>query len=268
MIDRGKASVLGVNVNIVDYAAVVAVVLDAAATKRALSVTALAVHGVMTGVLDQRQRHRLNHLDMVVPDGQPVRWALNALHGARLDDRVYGPTLMLRVCAAAAEHHLPIFLYGSTPVVLARLTLGLETRCPGLVIAGAQPSAFRRLSPDEKQAMVAGIHASGAAIVFVGLGCPRQETFAYECRDALSMPVIAVGAAFDFHAGSLSQAPALLQRFGLEWAFRLVQEPMRLWRRYLLLNPAFVGLLLLQVSGARHFDSGDSLIPIEEMRYG
>jgi exopolysaccharide biosynthesis WecB/TagA/CpsF family protein len=268
MIDKGKGSVLGVRVSIVDYAAVIAAVVEAAGTGRALSVTALAVHGVMTGVLDERQRHRLNHLDLVVPDGQPVRWALNVLYGARLRDRVYGPTLMLRVCAAAASRHWPIFLYGSTAPVLARLTRELEARCPGLVIAGARPSAFRRLQPAEQHAMVTDIRESGAAIVFVGLGCPRQETFAYECRDGLSMPVIAVGAAFDFHAGSLSQAPALLQKYGLEWAFRLVQEPKRLWRRYMLLNPAFVALLILQASGAHHFDSGDSRIPVEEMRYG
>lgn len=105
-------------------------------------------------------------------------------------------------------------------------------------------------------------------MVFVGLGCPRQETWVYECGEALSMPVLAVGAAFDFHAGSLPQAPPLLQRYGLEWAFRFAHEPRRLWTRYLLLNPAFLGLLALQASGARCFDSPEGTLPLEEMRIG
>ncbi len=269
MIDMGRGNVLGVRVSIVDYEMVVSEVVYAAGAKRPFSVTALAVHGVMTGVFDQQQRYRLNHLDMVVPDGQPVRWALNALRRQRLlADRVYGPTLMLRICTAAAEKGLPVFLYGSTPSVLAGLTRGLQAQCPGLIIAGTQASAFRQLTADQKQTMMADIRASGAAMVFVGLGCPRQETFAYECRDGHSMPVIAVGAAFDFHAGSLPQAPALLQRVGLEWAFRLVHEPRRLWRRYLFLNPAFVGLFILQAIGVWDFDPLDTVRPLEELRYG
>jgi exopolysaccharide biosynthesis WecB/TagA/CpsF family protein len=268
VIDRGKGSVLGVRVSMIDYEAAVASVLEAAKAKRAMAVTALAVHGVMTGVLDRQQRYRLNHLDLVVPDGQPVRWALNALHCAGLSDRVYGPNLMLHVCAAAADQHLPIFLYGSTIQVLKRLTRNLQARFPRLEIAGARASAFRRLSPAEKKAIEAEIRASRTAIVFVGLGCPRQETWAYEFRDALSMPILATGAAFDFHAGSLSQAPPVLQRVGLEWAFRLAHEPRRLWRRYLFLNPSFLGLLALQAVGALRFDSADDAAPLEELRYG
>lgn len=266
MIDQGKRSVLGVGVSIVDYDAVVVRVVTAAEARRPLSVTALAVHGVMTGVLNRQQRHRLNHLDVVVPDGQPVRWALNLLHKARLRERVYGPALMLRLCAAAAERRIGIFLFGSTPEVLACLTRGLLAQFPNLQITGSRSSLFRRLSVDEQGLMVEEIRSSGASIVFVGLGCPRQETWAYECRDALSMPVIAVGAAFDFHAGLLAQAPPMMQRLGLEWVFRLVQEPTRLWRRYLLLNPAYLALLFLQVCGVRRFDEG--VLPLEEMRYG
>jgi N-acetylglucosaminyldiphosphoundecaprenol N-acetyl-beta-D-mannosaminyltransferase len=268
VVDKGKASVLGVRVSMIDYEAAVASVIEAAKAKRAMALTALAVHGVMTGVLDSQQRYRLNHLDLVVPDGQPVRWALNALHGARLPDRVYGPNLMLRVCAEAADQHLPVFFYGSTTAVLDRLTRNVEARFPRLEIAGARSSAFRRLSPAEKNAIQAEIRASGAAIVLVGLGCPRQETWAYEYRDALSMPILAVGAAFDFHAGSLSQAPSVLQRLGLEWAFRLAHEPRRLWRRYLFLNPSFLGLLALQAAGVLQFDPTDDAAPLEELRYG
>jgi exopolysaccharide biosynthesis WecB/TagA/CpsF family protein len=268
MVNLGKGSVLGVRVSMIDYEGALASIVEAAKAKRAMAVTALAVHGVMTGVLDKQQRHRLNHLDMVVPDGQPVRWALNTLYGAKLADRVYGPTLTLYVCAAAADHGLPIFLFGSTTTVLDQLRQRLQARFPRLKVAGARASAFRRVSPSETKDIAREIRSSGAAIVFVGLGCPRQETWAYEFRDALSIPIVAVGAAFDFHAGTLPQAPHALQNLGLEWAFRLAHEPRRLWRRYLLLNPAFLGLLALQASRAVRFDSADDAIPLEEMRYG
>ncbi|HEY1015218.1 MAG TPA: WecB/TagA/CpsF family glycosyltransferase, partial [Herpetosiphonaceae bacterium] len=240
MIDHGKRNVLGVQIDAVDYDAAVMAILAAAEQRRPLSVSALAVHGVMTGVLDTEQRYRLNHLDLVVPDGQPVRWALNLLHRAALPDRVYGPTLTLKLCAEAARRELPIFLYGSRPEVLAALRTNLCARFPGLRIAGALPSRFRRIDAAERAATIAAIQASGAALTFVGLGCPRQEVWVYEYRAALAMPLIAVGAAFDFHAGLLAQAPACLQRHGLEWSYRLVKEPRRLWRRYVLLNPLYL----------------------------
>jgi exopolysaccharide biosynthesis WecB/TagA/CpsF family protein len=142
-----------------------------------------------------------------------------------------------------------VLFYGSRPEVLAALVARLTARFPGLEVAGAMPSRFRRLSTEERAETVRAIRATGARIVFVGLGCPRQETFAYELRDELGVPLVAVRAAFDFHAGLLPQAPAWMQRRGLEWLFRLRQEPRRLWRRYPLLNPAYcarvAGQLLL-----------------------
>lgn len=246
MIDQGKQNILGIQINAIDYEATVERVIAAAQAKEPLAVSALAVHGVMTGVLDPEQAYRLNHLDLVVPDGQPVRWALNLLYGNRLKDRVYGPTLMLKICARVADLGLPIYLYGSTDRVLGALTQNLQQRFPELKIAGNQPSRFRQISPAEKTEVVETIRASGAALVFVGLGCPRQEVWAYEYRDVLQMPVLAVGAAFDFHAGLLPQAPPLMQRYGLEWLFRLTQEPKRLWKRYVFLNPLYVILLTRQ----------------------
>jgi exopolysaccharide biosynthesis WecB/TagA/CpsF family protein len=268
MVNRGRESVLGVKVNVVDYEAVVAAVVDAATRRRPFAVTALAVHGVMTGVLDEAHCHRLNHLDMVVPDGQPVRWALNLLHGARLRERVYGPALMLAVCRAGADRALPIYLYGSTGSVIERLRRNLTTRLPGLVIAGSRPSAFRRLTPGEKNEVIEEIRQSGAAITFVGLGCPRQEIWAYEFREALSMPILAVGAAFDFHSGRIAQAPKRMQNWGLEWLFRLSREPRRLWARYLVLNPLYVMLVTLQLLRFRRFEPADGAAPTEEMGYG
>lgn len=205
----------------------------------------------MTGVQDGDQRYRLNHFDLVTADGQPVRWALRFLHGVDMPERVYGPTLMQLICAAAAHESLPIFLYGSRPEVVERLAANLRARHPSLIIAGSEPSKFRRVTQEEKQAIASRIRDSGAAITFVGLGCPRQEIFAYEYRDLLSMPVIAVGAAFDYHSGMLAEPPEFMQRAGLQWLYRLAQDPRRLWKRYLLLNPAYLALVGLQTLGIR-----------------
>lgn len=267
MINLGKRNLLGVLVDAIDYAGAVERVLEAACAKRSFSASALAVHGVMTGALDATQRYRLNQLDLVVPDGQPVRWGLNLLHGTHLEDRVYGPNLMLALCAAAAREGLPIYLYGSRTAVLEPLQARLKRRFPSLVIAGAQPSLFRQSTAAERAAMAAQIRRSGAAMTFVGLGCPRQEIWAYEHRAALPMPVVAVGAAFDFHAGLLRQPPLIVQRAGLEWSYRLVQEPQRLWRRYLYLNPAYVALLALQWAGLWHVDPASELRPSHDVGY-
>ncbi|HEY8850755.1 MAG TPA: WecB/TagA/CpsF family glycosyltransferase [Gemmatimonadaceae bacterium] len=267
MISRGKRNVLGVSVDVIDYESAVDQIIRAAKDRRSFAVTALAVHGVMTGAMDPEQRFRLNHFDLAVPDGQPVRWALNLLHSAHLTDRVYGPTLMLKLCERCAKEGLSIYLYGSNTDVLAKLRQRLQAQFPGLRIAGAQPSRFRKVTATEKTEIVQEIRDSGARIVFAGLGCPRQEVWAFEYRDALKMPVVAVGAAFDFHAGTIPQAPPRLQRAGLEWAYRLSKEPKRLWRRYALLNPRYIAMVTAQATGLRSFDqSGTS--PTSEINYG
>jgi exopolysaccharide biosynthesis WecB/TagA/CpsF family protein len=257
--------VIGVGVSAMDYAGACQAILQAAREKEPLTVTALAVHGVMTGVLSREHRQRLNALDMVLPDGQPVRWALNLLFGAALTDRVYGPTLMLRVCEGAAALGLSVGLYGNKPDVLEDLRRNLTARFPNLRVAVVMPSKFGRVSPDAQSELARRIGASGADLLFVGLGCPRQEVWLYENRAKLNMPTIAVGAAFDFHASRLPQAPRWMQDRGLEWLFRLRQEPRRLWRRYVLLNPLFVSLLALQWLGLRPRarDDRDHAVPYE-----
>lgn len=268
MIDRGKHNVLGIRIDAVDYAAAVERVIAAARTRQPMAVSALAVHGLMTGVLDRCHQYRLNDFELLVPDGQPVRWALNRLHGARLPDRVYGPTLMLELCRRAAEEQLPVFLFGGTRELLDRLAANLGRQFPGLRVAGTRCSRFRQLSAAERDETAAAIRASGAALTFVGLGCPRQEVWAFESRHALSMPVIAVGAAFNFHARQLAQAPRLLQDLGLEWLFRLLCEPRRLWKRYLLLNPLYLTMVALQFAGLCRFDAAGAVPPCEPLRYG
>ncbi len=262
-----KRSVIGIFIDAVNYDSAVEFVIRAAKEKRGAAISAVAVHGLMTGVLDCEQKFRLNRFDLLVPDGQPVRWALNFLHHEKLSERVYGPNLTLRICERAAADGLPVYFYGSTPDVLAALRAALETKCPGLRIAGLEPSRFRRLSPAEKVELVNRIRQSRTAITFVGLGCPRQEVFAFEFREMLGMPILSVGAAFPFLAGRVPQAPAWMQDAGMEWLFRLATEPRRLWRRYVYLNPAYIFLVALQALRISRFQTPERR-PAGEVLYG
>jgi N-acetylglucosaminyldiphosphoundecaprenol N-acetyl-beta-D-mannosaminyltransferase len=241
-----KHSVLGVLIDATTYDEATAEVLDAAREHRPFALTALAVHGVMTGVQDHAHGARLNSFDLVTPDGQPVRWALNSLYGAGLTDRVYGPTLTLDVLRGCAAEGLPVYLYGSTTETLDRLVPKLTELLPALKIAGVEPSKFRSAQPGEAEEIAERVRASGARVVLVGLGCPRQEIFAYAMRPLIDAPLLAVGAAFDYHAGQLRKPPEWMQKRGLEWLWRFGLEPGRLWKRYLLLNPAYLARLAAQ----------------------
>jgi exopolysaccharide biosynthesis WecB/TagA/CpsF family protein len=267
VLNAGKCNVVGILVDAVDYEAATELIFCAASERRGLAVSALAVHGVMTGVLDVEHKFRLNHFDLLVPDGQPVRWVMNQMYGVKLPDRVYGPNLALKVCARAAAEGKSIYLYGGTSAILSKLLHSLKQRFPSIRIAGAEPSKFRQLKPQERVELVSRIRNSGASILLCGLGCPRQETFAFEFRDDLSVPILAVGAAFPFIAGLIPQAPSWMQDRGLEWLFRLFSEPRRLWRRYLYLNPAYVFLVALQATGLRRFHT-DGALPIREQLFG
>ncbi|SFQ09732.1 WecB/TagA/CpsF family glycosyltransferase [Tranquillimonas alkanivorans] len=244
-----RRSIIDVPVSIVDYAHAVDHVMWSARRREPLLVTALAVHGVVEARSKADVLRAISAFDLVTPDGQPVRMALNLLHGASLSDRVYGPALMLRICRAAAEAGLPIYLYGSTADVISSLASRLVDNVPGLLVAGAEPSIFRPLDAEESADLGARIRASGAALVFIGLGCPRQERFAFDHRDVIGLPQICVGAAFDFHAGSKRQAPSWMQDHALEWLFRLSQEPRRLLRRYAVTNTVFLIALVRQWAG-------------------
>src|SRR4051812_31220803 len=248
MKDLGKVNVLGVLVDAVDYDAATERIITAAKVPEPFAGTALAVHGIMTGARDETQRQRLNRLDLLAPDGQPVRWAQNLLHGSHLADRVYGPFLMLRVLERAAREGLPVYFYGAAADTLVELNRKMCERFPGLEVAGWEEGQYRPEHPGERQEVVERLRSSGARIVFVGLGVPRQESFVYSLRDAVGVPMLAVGAAFDYHAGKHQFPPAWVQRRGLEWVWRLVSEPRRLWRRYLLLNPQYMALVAAQAS--------------------
>ena len=268
MINHGKQNLLGVAISAIDYEyAVERIAQDAENGVRCI-VTALAVHGVLTGVLDPGHRQRLNSFDLVTPDGQPVRWALNLLYRRGLKDKVAGPRLTQLLCEEAAKRGLPIYLYGSLPEVLDLMKAKLESRYSGIQFAGMQASRFRKLTPEEQIATAETIRQSGAKLLFVGLGCPRQEVFAFEIGRYLNMPVLAVGAAFDYSAGLLVEPPQPIQKLGLQWLVRVMEEPRRLWRRYLTTNSQFVFLFLAQWLRIWHPTLNAAGPPPEDVRFG
>lgn len=234
----------GIRYCITDYNEATALIIAKAKASERLAVSALAVHGLIESYNDAALKALVNTIELVVPDGQPVRWALNYFHKAGLKDRVYGPSLTVHVLEAAAKEGIPVFFYGSTAKTLDLLAEQLPKRFKGIQLAGMQADRFREATPEEKQQDIETINASGAKIVFVGRGCPRQERWVATHADQLSMPLLAVGAAFDFLAGNFAQAPGWMQRNGLEWLYRLLLEPKRLWRRYFYTNSQFIGLCI------------------------
>ena len=248
-----KYSIFGVKISATTYKNAVDAIIKAAKLREKWCVSALAVHGLVSGVLDSHLWSILNDFDLLTPDGQPIRLALNYLYRLKLSDRVYGPFLMMHICQRAMEENISIYLYGSHKNVITPLKLYLLKRFPELRIAGCEPSVFRPLTEIEDQDFVRRITASGAGIVFIGLGCPLQEKFAHAHRQAINAVQVCVGAAFDFHAGKKKMAPAWMQRNGLEWLYRLTQEPRRLWRRYLFTNGLFVVYFLMQALKIKKF---------------
>ena len=235
-----KVDLFGVGVTPTTYDEATAVIVSAAQAGQGGVVSCQAVHAVMTACSDPELCAQVNTFDMVTPDGQPVRWALNVLHGAGLAERVYGPELMLQLCRKASETGVSVYLYGGSPEVVEALRFNLQQQFPDLEIAGYESPPFRPLTAEEDEAVVEQINSSGAGLVFIGLGCPKQDIFAYEHRGRIKGVQLCVGAAFDFHAGAKSSAPPWMQRRGLEWLYRLIQEPRRLWRRYFETNTLYL----------------------------
>ncbi len=240
MRDYGKHDVLGVLVDAVDMPQAVDRVSEGARLRSSCSVTALAVHGIVEASRDQRMRTALNNFDVVLPDGQPVRWALNMLYGLDLPDKVPGPSFVDELLTRAVDEGYPVHFHGSTVETLARIRAELRGRFGTRLQVTMAPSRFRQIGGDELEELVASINATGAQLCFVGLGCPRQERFVATVAARLEMPAVGVGAAFDYLAGNISRAPRALQRAGLEWLYRTVQEPRRLARRYITTNSAFM----------------------------
>lgn len=260
-----KYSLLGVKVSATTYADATDKIIAAARQKQGGVVTALPVHGVVTASGDLDLKAKINTFEIVAPDGQPVRWALNLLYNRLLPDRVYGPELMLWLCRRAAIDGIGIYLYGSHSHVVKKLAANLTKWFPTLRIVGCESPPFRLLSQDEDRETIERINASGAELVFLGLGCPRQDIFAFEHRETIKGVQVCVGAAFDFHSGNKPMAPPWMQRNSLEWLFRFVQEPVRLWRRYLVTNSIFIVKLGAEIL-KRKFFARSAISPARERK--
>jgi len=242
--------ILGMRVDATSYRAATRQILAWARAPRGRRVCVANVHMVMEAHGDAAFRGLVNGADLVTPDGVPLVWALR-LFGVDDATRVYGPTLMLHVCRAAARAGVPIALYGGTEESLDAVVDTLTDRFPGLEVACRIAPPFRPLTPAEDATYTAALRDSGARILFVGIGCPKQERWMAAHQARLPAVMLGVGAAFDFHAGRVRQAPGWLQAAGLEWLFRVCMEPRRLWRRYATHNPAFVAGLARQWWAAR-----------------
>jgi N-acetylglucosaminyldiphosphoundecaprenol N-acetyl-beta-D-mannosaminyltransferase len=241
------AEILGIPLAVSDYEGVIDWMEEAIEAGERGYVTAAAVNLIMSAQEDPDALAAVLGATLAVPDGQPLVWALHALGHAHAT-RIYGPELMARFCARAARSGTAIYLYGGrSPTALALLERRLRERFPGLRIVGGFSPPFRALTREEEERAIADIDSSGAAVVWVGTGQPKQEKWMLRMRPRLAAPLlVGVGAAFDFHAGLVSQAPRWMQRSGLEWAYRLSREPRRLWRRYARYNPQFIAGFLSQ----------------------
>lgn len=248
-----RVNVLGVGVSAINMTQALAIIDEWIVRREAHYVCVTGVHGVMESQGDGSLRRIHNAAGLVTPDGMPLVW-LSRLEGFRHVERVYGPDLMLALCERSVSEGYRHFLYGGAEGVPERLATSLQRRSPGLEIVGTYSPPFRPLTEQEDEWIVQMINKANPDIIWVGLSTPKQERWMAAHVGRLTAPVlIGVGAAFDFHASLKKQAPRWMQRSGLEWFFRLVSEPRRLWRRYLLGNPRFVVNVILQRTGMRHF---------------
>lgn len=252
----GRVEILGVPVSAVDGPKAVAAIArwiadrrSSAARPAARYVCACDVHNVMRAQTDNLHMRALREADMIVPDGVPLVW-VSWLRGERHVGRVPGADLLSALCERSLAEGWSHYFYGGEPGVAGKLAQRLTERYEGLNVAGTECPPFRPMSPEEVERDLGRINASGADIVWVGLGCPKQEIWMLENHTRLEgRVVIGVGAAFDFHSGRIERAPAWMRDHGLEWLHRLTSEPRRLWRRYLVMAPKFVALSLAETAG-------------------
>jgi N-acetylglucosaminyldiphosphoundecaprenol N-acetyl-beta-D-mannosaminyltransferase len=239
--DIPQREIVGIPIAMTHYAQAMDVMDGMIARRERGYICAVAVHAVMVSQHDPEMRRAVTGSSLTVPDGMPLVWAANML-GESLRNRVYGPELMDRYCGRCAERGHRVWLYGGRDQgSLMQLALNLRRRHPGIEIVGGYCPPFRPLTADEEDAVVEQINAAEPDVVWVGIGVPKQEKWMARMRPRLEAPVLCgVGAAFDFHAGRISQAPPWMQERGLEWIYRIAQEPRRLLPRYLSYNPAFV----------------------------
>jgi N-acetylglucosaminyldiphosphoundecaprenol N-acetyl-beta-D-mannosaminyltransferase len=240
------SSILGLRVDPTSYYEACVSILCWASNNQTRMVCVANVHLTMTAYDDPVYRAMINAADLVTPDGMPLVWTLR-LMGNKEQERVYGPTLTEKLLPMLAADGVPIGFLGGTPEVLEKLQGTIQAQHPEIKIVYTYSPPFRQLTGEEDQAIVAEINQSGARVLFVGLGCPKQEIWMHAHRDQVQAVMLGGGAAFDFIAGTKSQAPLWVQRIGMEWFYRLLTEPKRLWQRYFYNNPRFVVLVAHQL---------------------
>lgn len=241
-------TIIGIRVSITNYDLAVQHIMCWTQSNESHYICAANVHMLMEAYDSPEYSKIVNSADLVTPDGMPLVWMLR-LKGHPDQQRVYGPTLMLHILEAAARENVPVGFYGSSPEVLQSLLARMQARFPNLKVAYSFSPPFQEMSQEEDAEIVKRINASSVRILFVGLGCPKQEKWMAEHRGKVNAVMLGVGAAFDFHAGVKAQSPAWIQKMGLEWFYRLVTEPRRLWRRYLYHNPRFIFLAIADLLG-------------------
>lgn len=238
--NRNVVQVLKAKIDAVTWSDALERISGWAAGRQSRYVCICNAHSVVTAGLDPAFNRVVAEADMATPDGAPVAWMIRKL-GHAAQQRINGPDLMWKYCELAARRGgESIYLYGGSPETLQILQATLTRTFPGLQISGAESPPFRALSEEEDAITVARINASGAGTVWVSLGCPKQETWMAAHRGRINAVMVGVGAAFDYHAGTIQRAPKWMQNTGMEWLHRLCSEPRRLWRRYLVTNTLFV----------------------------
>ncbi len=236
---RRRGDVIGVPIDALDWNDATALVCGWAKNMESRYVCICNVHSVVTATQDAEFASVVRQADLATPDGAPVAWTLRR-KGFAGQERINGPDLMWRLCRCAEDAGIAVGLFGSTEPTLEALCAVIEREFPGLRVAYRHSPPFRQLSGEEDERLVMDINRSGIGLLFVGLGCPKQEKWMARHRDRINAVMLGVGAAFDYHAGTTPRAPLWMQRNGLEWLHRLLSEPRRLWRRYLVTNSIFL----------------------------
>jgi len=238
--------ILGVQIHPTSYQQVCIFIYGQQENKKSCYICAANVHMVMEAYDSPSYQQVINDADIVTPDGMPLVWMLRRM-GYPNQERVYGPTLMVKLLEMANDESIPVGFFGSTTDVMSKLVQNVQRDFPKIQIVYAYSPPFKQLSDEEDRQVTESINSSGTRILFVGLGCPKQEYWMHEHRGKVQAVMLGVGAAFDFIAGTKPQAPSWVQKIGLEWLFRLLSEPRRLWKRYIIHNPRFIFLATKQL---------------------
>ncbi len=255
--NQSRVLVVNLRVNVCDYDSAVARVAELVRQKNGGYICVSTVHMTMEGCDNPAYAAQVNAADMITPDGMPMVW-MQKLQGVKRASQVRGTALMLKLLTFAETNHLTVGFYGGKQEILDEISARLKKDYPNLKVNYVFSPPFKFLTAAEDARITENIRNSKTDILFVGLGCPKQERWMAEHKDKLQSVMLGVGASFDFYAGNMRESPEWISKIGFEWLFRLTQEPKRLWRRYLILNPRFIWLALLQLLGLKKFDSNNA----------